>query len=600
MEKYFLIFGSYYLSIRLKNYQGATTEIFGSVALKKNGVDSILEPIRGTGLNIALEANSALTFEEFSLADEQSYYVDLKENGVIIYTGFIKPDGIQQSYVNEEWLVNIEVIDGLGALKDLSFVQSNGLQFTGRLSFYDVIKGCLDRTGVFFTVYSSVDLFYIGYAGTNILKDTYVNSSRYIKDDGTTIMNCFEVLESILNIFSAVITQENGIWWVYRPTDLKPKTVFINNTTNSQVVVKTNYVLGSQIDNFYPHHSGANQQIEVNGAISAYRLRYEFGFLDGFLENKQLTHDNGLNFPNWIVNQANIGLIVNDPNDLAGLKIIAQAGNVFLEIMTSDSFPLTTGAILKITSNLYTDRSAFFFRFRLKRSDGKYLDRLGAWVTDPNAYFEGQCGDLFAGPSNADFTFTSSVVDNNCTATLTILKPVWAFSGSTTPTLTEINKIDVTDTSQTATGIVGEFYTVSRALPPSSIVKENQTVYNGDSSILLIGSLYKADKINPTTLWTRAGFLENKPILQISAEDDLRVQRNPIKVFSGGVFGLLPYLSIIKINNIQGSFMFTEYSYDFRTKLIDAKLTQIYQDELGDINSLITPDYGKTVKPTIK
>jgi hypothetical protein len=243
MEKYFIIFDDYRLSITLKNYLGLATEIFGNITLTKGYVDTILEPIRGTGLNLALEANSDFTFDEFVLAPEQSYTVQLKKGNNIIYNGFIKPDGMQQSFVNNEWLVNIDVIDGLGAMKDLSFVKSDGFYFTGKLSFYEVIKGCLDRTGLLMPIYSSIELTYDGYAGTNILKDTYVNASRYIKKDGETIMNCNEVLESILNIFSAVITQENGIWWIYRPTDLKPNTTFINNTTNAQIVVKTNYTL---------------------------------------------------------------------------------------------------------------------------------------------------------------------------------------------------------------------------------------------------------------------------------------------------------------------------------------------------------------------
>jgi hypothetical protein len=171
---------------------------------------------------------------------------------------------------------------------------------------------------------------------------------------------------------------------------------------------------------------------------------------------------------------------------------------------------------------------------------------------------------------------------------------------NSTNTRGQIDKIDVTDASQTENGIIGQFYTVSRVTPPSSITKENQTVFNGDSTSLLIGSLYKADKTTLTTYWNRAGFTENKPILLISAEDDLRVQRNAIKVFSGGIFGLLPYLSIISINNVLGKFMFTNYSYDLMTNKMSAKLTQLYQDEVGDIEFLITPDYGNTVKPTIK
>jgi len=105
------------------------------------------------------EANQALTFDEFVLADEFTYKTELLKNGVVIFEGYIKPDGIQQSYVNDEWLINIESTDGLGALKDLSFVQANGLHFTGKMSFYDIIKGCLDRTHLSMDINTSIECF---------------------------------------------------------------------------------------------------------------------------------------------------------------------------------------------------------------------------------------------------------------------------------------------------------------------------------------------------------------------------------------------------------------------------------------------------------
>jgi hypothetical protein len=596
MEKYFIIFGDYRLSITLKNYLGLATEIYGNITLTKGDVDTILEPIRGTGLNLSLEANQNLTFDEFVLAPEQSYYVQLKKGSNIIYNGFIKPDGIQQSYVNNEWMVNIEVIDGLGAMKDLSFVKSDGYHFTGKLSFYEVIKGCLDRTGLLMPIYSSVALAYDGYIGTNILKDTYVNASRFYKKDGETIMDCNEVLTSILNIFSAVITQENGIWWVYRPTDLKPNTVFINNTLNTEIIVKTNYNLGSQIDNYYPHHCDANQQIEVKGAISAYRLRYEHGFLDGFILNKDLVHSSTMVFDNWTVNPTNANKIVNDLNDSSGLiikGISSFPGSIAPEILKSDSYSVTAGAILKLTTSLSSERDSVFL-FKIKLSTGQYLGSDGSWQITDN-YFETLCGMPGDVNPTATFNFKSEPVPSNCTFSVIICQVL-----NSTNTRGQIDKIDVTDASQTENGIIGQFYTVSRVTPPSSITKENQTVFNGDSTSLLIGSLYKADKTTLTTYWNRAGFIENKPILLISAEDDLRVQRNAIKIFSGGIFGLLPYLSIISINNVLGKFMFTNYSYDLMTNKMNAKLTQLYQDEVGDIEFLISPDYGNTVKPTIK
>jgi hypothetical protein len=282
--KYYLIFDDYTLNIYKKNYLGSASEIYGTFTLKKSSVDTILSPIRGTALELSLEANQTLTFDEFLLEDEFTYKTELLKGSQTIFEGYIKPDGCQQSYVNDAWYVNIESNDVLGALKDLSFVQSNGLRFTGKMSVYDVIKGCLDRTRLSLTINTSTEVTYVDYAGTNILKDIYVNADRFIKNENdTVIMDCNEVLTSMLNLFSAVITQQDANWWIYRPNDLQLNgyTTFINQDTNTSFTKNLNAVLGSQINNFYPHHCDGNQQIEVKGAISAYRLNYQYGFLEG-------------------------------------------------------------------------------------------------------------------------------------------------------------------------------------------------------------------------------------------------------------------------------------------------------------------------------
>mgnify|MGYP000968840045 CR=1 FL=1 len=265
---YYIIYGDYVLNIYKENYLGISTEIHGSFTLKKSSVENILDPIRGTGLELSLEANSGLTFDEFLLSDEFTYKTELLKNGYVIFEGYIKPDGVQQSYVLDQWLINIESVDGLGLLKDLSFVQTNGTHFTGKMSFFEIIEACLNRTRLTLDINTSINIEYEGYTGDNILKDVYVNSERFIKSgNDIVIMDCNEVLTSVLNLFSGVITQQDGKWWVYRPNDLEFNgfTTFINQTTNQTFTKNLNAVLGSQINNFYPHHCDANQQIEVRG-----------------------------------------------------------------------------------------------------------------------------------------------------------------------------------------------------------------------------------------------------------------------------------------------------------------------------------------------
>lgn len=604
---YYMIFDDYRLNIYKENYNGNSSEIFGDITITKSAVENVLDPIRGTGLQLSLEANPQLTFDEFALSDEFTFKTELLKDGFVIYEGYIKPDGTQQSYVNDEWLINIESTDSLGALKDLSFVKSDGTFYTGKLSFYEIIESCLKRTKLTLDINTSVNIEYNGYTGSNILKDVYVNTERFIKDiNDNVLMDCNEVLTSVLNLFSGVITQQDGKWWIYRPNDLQATgyTTFINQTTNETFSVNLNKTLGSQINNFFPHHAEANQQIETKGAISAYRLNYKYGFLNGLLENPYLNHNEDLEFEGWTLNPSlPSGILINNPEDTSGVIMKAQVASfplTIVNIMESTPIAFDIDTILTFNFKVSTQYRQQYFYFQIKTNDGYYLNSNYQWTT-ANKTIRLKCGKTNSSIYFAELQIKAQSLPTSSSVSVVIYRPVTFIDIFYSPDgIGEVQKVEISDTTLTDSGIVGENHTVSRRLPPSSITKQNQQVFNGDGGQELIGSIYKEDLETLTENWNRIGKFEQLPILGISAMDDLRIQSSPIKIFSGGVYGYLPYLSVVTIDNIVGSFMFTEWNYDLRTKMSSVKLTQFYNADLADILYEVTPDYGNnTVKPTI-
>jgi len=613
--KYYLYFDDYTLNIYKSNYQGTASEIYGTFTLKKSNVDSILDQIRGTGLDLSLEANQTLTFDEFLLEDEFTYKTELLKGSQIIFEGYIKPDGCQQSFVNDVWYVNIESNDILGALKDLSFVQTNGLPFTGKMSVYDVIKGCLDRTRLSLDINTSVYVEYIGYTGTNILKDIYVNSDRFIKDkNDIIIMDCNEVLTSMLNLFSAVITQQDGQWWIYRPNDLELNgyTEFINQTTDAVFTKNLNAVLGSQINGFYPHHAGANQQIEVKGAISAYRLNYQYGLVAGLVTNPTFNFDTTIPvaeweadpvFYNWTTSPTLPANLIKYPfiNSTTSRLVVARTGTVF-ELITSTPINGELGESFNFNAKLFAQNPGesknVAYKMKIKTSDGYYLHQNNTWVNYNTLY-------IFNVPYNPDgtlwgiqygnFKLSLPPLINDCTLEIILCNPFGDFD------VAGYDSVDLISNILESQGLVGEFHTVTRSQPPSSITKENQKVFNGDGISSFIGSIFKDDLTTLTTFWTRKNKFENLPLLGISAMDDLRIQSNPIKVFTGDVYGYIPYLSVVTIDNIVGLFMPIEWDYNYKNNITKIKLLQFYNTDLSDIQYTVSPDYGNnTVKATIK
>lgn len=612
--KYYLYFDDYILNIYKSNFQGTASEIYGTFTLKKSSVDTILTPIRGTALELSLEANQTLTFDEFLLEDEFTYKTELLKNTQIIFEGYIKPDGCQQSYVNDAWYVNIESNDVLGALKDLSFVQANGLRFTGKMSVYDVIKGCLDRTRLSLTINTSTEVTYVDYAGTNILKDIYVNADRFIKDQNDiVIMDCNEVLTSMLNLFSAVITQQDANWWIYRPNDLQLNgyTTFINQDTDTTFTKNLNAVLGSQINNFYPHHCDGNQQIEVKGAISAYRLNYQYGFLEGLVLNPNLNHDEDMVFDDWTLNPAlpitedglTVLAVINDGLN-SGLKLGALQFTGNYEVLTSTAVPFSQDEILSFRVKLSSKNVRHRFIFQIFTSDGYYLNNDNEWVLDNTANKFFDFGEYRRTVLFLNYELVLPPLIADCDVTITIYGPkpyIYTPPLIQRTGISNFTYVQLLNNEIAKSGIVGEFHTVTRSQPPSSITKENQKVFNGDGISSLIGSIYKEDLIELTTNWTRKDKFENLPLLGISAMDDLRIQSNPIKVFSGSIYGQIPYMSVITIDNITGLFMPIEYDYDYKTNKSQVKLLEFYNTDIADIQYTVSPDYGNnTIKPTIK
>ena len=603
MEKYFIQNNTtgYFVQIFEKDFVGTNTEIFGKVSFEKGSVDSVLDTIRGTGLKLQLEANINRTFDEFSeVEDEKKYTVQVKKGSQIVFNGFLKPDGITQSFVRDEWYVDLDFIDGMGSLKDLAFVKPNGLNFTGKMSVHDVIMNSLARTGLVMPLNSFLPIEYIGYSGSNILKDTYVSSDRFFKIDaqttgGGTTMTCEEVLNSVLNLFSACITQQDGTWWVYRPNDLTNNTTFINNTLDISFVKNLYKKVGSQIDNFYPHHCGGNQQIQTKGAISAYRLNYKYGYVKSLINNNRFKHL-GLIYEDWTINTANVSYIVIDYTDEFSLKMNPNNSGSLQLIATSIAISLNKDDVFNFKTVIKADGIAIF-GFYVKAGI-YYMKYTGEWTTTPTHIIYSAI-EFTSGIDSVTLNIKSFPLPINANVTIDIfipetgLTPEWA-------TQTEIYSLDIVPAND-ARAEIGEFHTVTRLVAPSSIIKENQEVYNGDSiGIVYDGAIYKSDKTTLTTLWTRKGRLEEKSILQISAEDDLRIQQKPIKEFSGDFFGEIHYLSIIEINGLNGLFMFTEYSYDTDRNITSGKLLQFYTNEVADLQYALSYDYGNTVKPSIK
>lgn len=604
-----------------KRYLGVSTEIKGSAILEKGTVKNHTDPIRGTALIIELEANKDLTFEDLYTENEQDYTVIFYKNDKVLFRGFLKPDGVFQSYVRDEWIISLDCVDGLGALENLSFVKDNGLRFVGKLKVIDIIYNCLKRTGIIMPINTSINVTYNEFVGNDVLANIYVLADRFFKEDsqGTgdgTIMSCDEVLKSVLGIFRACITQENGEWFIYKADEIYNSTNVLfqrydslNNYIGSRTVGLLKKI-GSQIDNFYPHFVSGDQKMNIKGGINAFRLGYKYGFLNGLLPNGKLERS-GQDFAMWTPDFATRSLIIDDPQIPNGL-ILKTIGlsDTPLKVLASTAIAVDLGDLFDFKCNLTISGGTVLFGFRISIGSN-YLTNEGTWVNNPNTFYTPIVGD-----NAGEFKAESLFIEQNGTFKIStapapiagnliveIFQPVFFvfIPGTDFKPTAIIRSVDITTNTNDFGGKVGEFHTVERSQRVSSIVKENDTVIIGDEiDNFFSGSIFKSNQLDTTALWSRKGAFESFPLLRISAETELRLGQKPLKLFTGSIYSHIPYLSVIQINNINGVFLPIKYVYNTKANIVTFELLELFADEISDIKYNFTFDYGgNTVKPTI-
>jgi hypothetical protein len=556
-------------------FSGDSTEINGSCSLEYSETKDTLEPVRGSGLQIDLDANSDLTFYDLYSEEERTFSVVYKRDNVILFNGWLSPEGIYESLVSDKWVISLDCTDGLGFLGNLSYVEdATGLPFIGKQSALEIITNCLKRTKTPQNILTSINIYYNGLTQTlNPLDNVYFNANRFLKeDDGETIMNCEEVLKSVLEPFGAVITAYKGEWLIYKPNSLfdTSSQVFFAYDSDGVALgtpsrtINFTFDLGSQINNYYPHHANANQQKTIKSAIGAYRINYKYGRINYF-NNEDL------------------------------VVILTTTGQT-----TKLSTPFNVNIDFKLNFNfknrVETDPTFFVTAVNLfiliqVAGDDWFYNGTDSWI-------KGSPISINL-PKTNDITYELPPIPQNGV----FYSYVDFAGGSNDPTEggALIGNWNVYSTS-TQVDLDGENHTFERILKPSTKVEKVKEVFVGDESKdAYIGTIYKADQITPTSLWTRYGASETKPLLRIMGEERMKMYGKPLQVYKGDVYGYFNYLSIVTINGLTGKFMPTTYSYSALTNLTSLELIEVLNtDILTDIDYKLTFDYGNVVEPTIK
>ena len=606
------------------DFVGSATEISGTVDLDQAGIDDLLDAIRGTGLRIDLEANSNLTFEDLQTDDPRKILVSYFRNGVLLFTGFLNSEGWFEDFVNSEWIVSFDCLDGLGFLKDLAFVDSSGFPFTGKKTMLFCMVNALKRTGQSLPINVDIDIRWDGLADADeVLANTQVFSERYVRDDGETIFSCDEVIRDILEPFTATVIFHEGEWYIFRPIQCAEQGGQIeyfrydadgNPLTPATETKNILFTLGSQINGFFPHHAGNNQQITIKNAIGAFRINYRYGQAQSLLSNPFMIYDpDGPPFiPGWTDSGS---IYISYPlSGGAGVALtLREYGDPQIVELESEAVTLGIGLVLQIRVAGLLARFPFpgydatlYFQVVLEdagSSDEYFLKPDSTWDLNNTNRVITYTSDINASFLIEQNTAPLPVAGDIKLRLLTAQGQLTLPGGGTGGGQFNVSEFSLNNLSEeSGDGLEGEFHTFERISKPSAEVKENKEVATGDNATEnYVGAIYKNDGTTTTSIWNRIGKTDELPILGLMGYEIMRGSQNASKVFSGDVYGFFSNFCIVAIDGFDGFWIPIRWSYNSQTNLVSMEVRRLWTEEIDtDLEYTITFDYGNVVEPTIK
>ena len=595
------------LEIWDKTFEGDPTEINGNVTLNYADRKDLLQYSVPLSLDMTLEASEEMTLQDLYTESENQFKAKFFIDGQLVFFGNLIPDGLFEDWVNDKWeLTSLSAIDGLSILKDLSFVTDVGGFYEGKITQFEALKQCLHRIGYDLPINVSNDLpTYVGFADTDsILHNVKMNADRFYQDaQKNNIMDCDEVMKSILEPYNATIFQMNGEWWIVRSLDFKPVMTFkkYDSLVKSDVTWNSEYFIGSDIDNYEIHHANANQKKSVNPSAQAFRVNYKYGLVKNIISNPNIEVTDLLISDGWIINNLYDSVRAQDDNT----GIIFQTDDQTLEgylIDLNQNVTLGKGESVSVNLDLdllsASDLLAVSVSLRIETDNFVYdYDK---WITKSGASTTTSVGVALYGTEHYNLQYNFDNIPETSLLTFKVYVNSYIDPGLPVNYSLFINSIEIIPTNKQI--YKGEFHTAQRSTRISSVTKNDKTVSVGDSfSDIYYGTLYKDDG-QPTELWNRSGLTDNKGLLRLMVEDTLRISPRPMLYFEGDIFGYIPYMALITINNLSGKYQVSRYSYSSVSGINRTAFKEFSTDLLApeDYRYEFEFDFGSETKLTIR
>ena len=178
---------NYVVEVHRADYQGVPTELRGaSSCFVVSGTDEdfMYTPIRTSTATINV-LDSDLLLDLYSI-NNQYAPVKFYKNGVLEWTGYIKPEQFTQPYVPYTQNVSVECVSALSTLENISYKENEGF-----ISVWDLMKLLVKSTnGGYRGIYIPWVYGKDSSMANNVLDEMLLSESNFTQNE----MNMLEVL----------------------------------------------------------------------------------------------------------------------------------------------------------------------------------------------------------------------------------------------------------------------------------------------------------------------------------------------------------------------------------------------------------------------
>lgn len=199
---------SFVVEVHREDYTGEVTELTGAPScfvVSGTDDDFVYIPVRTSTATLNV-LESDLLLDLYSI-NNQYAPVKLYKNGVIIWTGYIKPEQFTQPYTPHPQSIGVECVSALSTLENVEYKEQS---IVGSVTMWNLMRYLVTSAkggyrGVYIPhVYGSTSDM-----TANVLEDITLIENNFLREE----MNLYEVLEAVCKFLNWTVYDCEGYLW---------------------------------------------------------------------------------------------------------------------------------------------------------------------------------------------------------------------------------------------------------------------------------------------------------------------------------------------------------------------------------------------------